>query len=135
MIRSLVTIFIGQLTIMLLNSIVRMAVGLYLEIDFSLSGITFLPGFAWEVLIVALSVVYGFIAGTVVCLISSGTGRVEILGLTLIIACVGIFDYYYFGVSEPIWYFLINTGLLISGLFLSYRFLKTNDDILEQKVN
>lgn len=112
-----------------------MAVGLYLDIDFSLSGITFLPGFAWEVLIVALSVVYGFVAGIVVCLLSKGNCRVEILGLILIIAGVGLFDYYYLGSSESLWYFLLNSGLLITGLFLSYRYMKTNDKILEQKIN
>lgn len=112
-----------------------MAVGLYLGIEFSLSGITFLPGFLWEVLIVALSVVYGFIAGILVCLISTDNNRLEILGLTLIITGVGLFDYYYLGASEPLWYFLINTGLLIAGLFLSYRYMKTNDNILEQKIS
>lgn len=135
MIRSISAIFIGQLTILLLNGIVRMAVGLYLGIEFSLSGITYLPGFPWEVLIVALSVVYGFIAGILVCLISTDNNRLEILGLTLIITGVGLFDYYYLGASEPLWYFLINTGLLIAGLFLSYRYMKTNDNILEQKIS
>ena len=134
MIRTLAAIFIGQITIVLLNGIIRMAVGAYLGIEFSLSGITYLPGFAWEVFIVALSLVYGVIAGVVVCLISRNKGRVEILGLTLIIAGVGLFDFYYLGASEPLWYFLINTGLLISGLFLGYRIISSNKNILEQKI-
>lgn len=135
MIRSLSAILFGQLIIMLLNSIVRMAIGIFLNINFSLSGITYLPGFVWELLIVALSIVYGFIAGFVVCLIATGNGRVEILGLTLINAGVGMFDYYYIGATEPLWYFLMNTGLLIVGLFLGYRLKKANNNILKQKIN
>ena len=135
MIRTLVAIFMGQMAIVLLNGIVRMAVGIYLDIEFSLTGISYLPGFLWEVLIVGFSLIYGFVGGIIVSLISSGDGRVEILGLTLIIASVSLFDYYYLGSSEPLWYFLINTALLIAGLFLSYRFMTTNENILEHKID
>ncbi len=135
MVRTLIAIFMGQITIVLLNGIVRMAVGVYLNIEFSLTGISHLPGFLWEVLIVGFSLIYGFIGGIVVSLISNGDGKVEILGLTLIIASVSLFDYYYLGSSEPLWYFLINSALLIAGLFLSYRFMKTNKNILERKID
>ncbi len=135
MIRALVAILMGQITIVLLNGIIRMAIGVYLDIEFSLSGISYLPGFIWEVIIVGLSLLYGFIAGIIVCLLSGGNGRAEILGLTLIIAGVGLFDFYYIGASEPLWYFLINSGLLIAGLFLGYRVMMANENILEHKIN
>ncbi|MGK7370296.1 MAG: hypothetical protein ACNS64_08770 [Candidatus Halalkalibacterium sp. M3_1C_030] len=134
MIRTLLAIIAGQITIALLNGIVRMAIGTYLDIEFSLSGVTFLPGFTWEVVVVAMSLIYGFVAAIIVCLIAKENSKIEILGLTLIVTAVGLFDYYYIGASEPLWYFLINTGLIISGLFLGYRFMLANEHILKQKI-
>lgn len=130
MIRTLSAIIAGQITIALLNGIVRMAIGIYLDIEFSLSGISFLPSFTWELIIVAMNIVYGCIAAIIVYLIAKGDSKIEILGLSLIVACIGLFDFYYFGASEPLWYFLANTGLIIAGLFLGYRLMLTNEPIL-----
>lgn len=97
MIRTLSAIIAGQITIALLNGIVRMAIGIYLDIEFSLSGISFLPSFTWELIIVAMNIVYGCIAAIIVYLIAKGDSKIEILGLSLIVACIGLFDFYYFG--------------------------------------
>lgn len=120
MLRTFAAIIAGQLTIAILNGIFRLATGFYLDAGMSLTGVSHLPSLGWKAIIVSLSFIYGVIAGLVICRIAKSDYKIEILCLALIIAATGLFDFYYLGMEEPTWYFLVNTGLIIAGLFFGY---------------
>lgn len=117
MLRTFAAIIAGQLTIAILNGVFRLTIGFYLNSGMSLTGVSHLPSLNWQAAIISLSFIYGIIAGLVTCRVAKGDCKIEILCLALIITATGLFDYYYLGMEEPTWYFLVNTGLIIAGLF------------------
>lgn len=131
MIRSLAAIITGQLSIMLLSGLSRLAIGTYLETDLSLSGISYVPSFTLGIILTALSLIFGILGGLITCIIAEGNYKIEILSLSLLVLTVGLFDFTFISQAEPLWYFLANTGLTIAGIFLGYRITKQNNEILK----
>lgn len=130
MLRTFAAIIAGQLTIAILNGIFRLGIGFYLDAEMGLTGVSQLPSLSSKAVIVSLSFVNGVVAGLVTCRVAKSDYKIEILCLALIIAATGLFDYYYLGREEPTWYFLINTGLIITGLFSGYGLrLKRNKNM------
>ena len=120
MLRTVIAIGAGYLSITALNSFVHLIVSIYFKTDLTLTGIAFLPSTTWIIGVTMLQFVFGLFGGLLATTIAKNSSKV-ILGFILIMAAVGLINYYMTMETEPLWYLITAPILTISGIYTGYK--------------
>ena len=120
MIRSTLAIGAGYISIIALDSFVRIIIGAYHSGQIILSGISSLPSTEWGYLLVALQLLWGLFAGLLVSSIAQNKHYIETLGLILLLVGSGFMDYSMLQQSEPLWFLIAVPLLRVIGVFVGY---------------
>lgn len=127
MIRSVLAVAAGYISIVVLNGFLRIIASVYSNTDLSLAGISNLPSEGWQYGVTGLLLVFGIIGGLLTTTLSKTSGKLEILSLLLLVVGVGFIDYQALENSEPMWYLVTSPLLKIGGVYLGYRIKKLQD--------
>ena len=121
MIRSTLAIGAGYISIIALDSFVRIIISAYNSEQIILSGISSLPSSEWGYLLVALQFLWGLFAGLLVSSIIQNKNHIETLGLILLVIGSGFIDYSMLQQSEPLWFLIAVPLLRAIGVFVGYH--------------
>lgn len=120
MIRSTLAIGAGYISILALDSFVRIIIGAYHNGQIALGGISSLPSDEWGYLLVGLQFFWGLLAGLLVSSIARKQSHIETLSLILLLVGSGFIDYSMLQQSEPLWFFISTSLLRIVGILAGY---------------
>lgn len=127
MIRSVLAVAAGYISIAVLYSFSRLIAAVYSNSELSLIGIAALPSEGWQFGITGLLLLFGVIGGLLTTTLSKTSGHLEILILVLLIMGTGFIDYLALANSEPMWYLIASPLLKTGGIFLGYRIKRATD--------
>lgn len=125
MIRSLLAVAAGYLTIMVFNSFVRIIFAVYNKSAISFSGVSELPSLPGY-LIVAAGFLFGLIGGLMTNTIARKNAAIATLSLVILVIAAGFIAYDLMAENEPLWYFISSPLLKISGILTAY-YIKTRE--------
>lgn len=121
MIRSLLAIIAGHLSITFLNGLTRLIIALYFRTDIQLSGVSHFPSPFWQYAFIALNVAFGIFGGLITSSIVQKKYGMEILVLICLIITTGFFEYEFLNMAEPIWYLVLSPLAKAMGVWGGYR--------------
>lgn len=127
MIRSVLAVAAGYISITVLNSFIHLIAAVYTNSELSLTGIAALPSEGWQLGITGLLLLFGLIGGLLTTTLSKTSGQLEILILIFLIMSTGFIDYLALANSEPMWYLIASPLLKTGGIFLGYRIKRVTD--------
>lgn len=134
MLRSLLAIITGYLSIAFLNSLTRLIVALYFRTDIQLSGVSHLPSPFWQYVLIVLYMAFGLFGGLITCSIVQRKYGIEILVLICLILTAGFFEYEFLNTEEPLWYLVCSPLAKITGVWGGYRIKLSQDQKLSTPV-
>lgn len=121
MIRSVLAVAAGFISISVLNSFIHLIAAVYTNSELSLTGIAALPSESWQYGITGLLLLFGLIGGFLTTTLSKTSGHLEILILVLLIIGTGFIDYLALANSEPMWYLIASPLLKTGGILLGFE--------------
>ncbi|NGP88005.1 hypothetical protein [Fodinibius halophilus] len=121
MIRSMLAIAVGYITITATNSFVHLIISFYFKTEFALTGITTLPSEIWVAGVTLLQLGFGMFAGLLSSTLAQSDKHLATLGLILLLVIAGILDYTILQQREPTWYLITSTILRVLGVFIGYK--------------
>lgn len=127
MIRSMLAVVAGYISIAFLNAFSHAVTSLYFRHSLSLTGIANLPSPAWGYGFTLLQFVFGLFAGLLTCSIAKTKEHIDILALIMLIVASGFIDYSMLNNREPLWYLITSPSLKVTGIFIGY-ILKQKQD-------
>ena len=127
MLKSLIAIIVGQLSITMLQAFTRAVIGVYFRTEITMTGVSHLPSSVWMYFITALNLIFGLFGGLITSSIARGKGKMEVLILVILIFIWGLFSFQMTVNTEPTWYKISAPLLTISGILAGY-YLKLNMD-------
>lgn len=131
MIRSMMAIVAGYLSISFLNDFSHAVTSLYFRHELSLTGIANLPAPAWGYGFAFLQLILGLFAGLLTSTIVKTKGSLEILALILLIVAAGCIDYSVLSNREPLWYLITSPALKVLGIYLGFILKQKQDASLK----
>ncbi|MDZ7715022.1 MAG: hypothetical protein U5J95_02300 [Balneolaceae bacterium] len=127
MIKSLIAVIVGQLSITLLQTFSRVVVGAYFRTELTITGISHLPSLTWMYFLTALNFIFGMFGGLITSSLARNKGRLEVLILALLIFIWGLFSFQMTLNTEPVWYRILAPLLTIFGVMTGYLLKKNMD--------
>lgn len=124
MVRQMMAVAAGYISIAALNSLIHIITSVYFKAELSLTGISHLPSIPWVVGVTALQFVFGLFGGLLATTIAQSKQYIVILGFILLMAIIGLINYTTLSGQEPLWYLITSPALTIAGIFTGYRLIK-----------
>lgn len=134
MLRSLLAISAGYITILFFNSFVRFVISVYSKGNFALTGITDLPSPVLMYVIVGAGFLFGLIGGMITCSIINKNAIIEILCLIILIVSSGLISYQLMGNTEPLWYLISAPLLKAAGILTAFYLTSSNANHLDNRL-
>jgi len=131
MIRSMLAVAAGYISISFLNGFSHAVTSLYFRHSLSLTGVASLPSPAWGYGFTVLQFIFGLFAGLLTASITKTKGHIEILALILLIIAAGFIDYSVLSNREPLWYLITAPTLKVAGIFIGYILKQKQDASLK----
>lgn len=121
MIRSVLSVAAGYVSIAALDIFVRAITAFYTNTEIVLTGFADLPSPGWQYSVLGMLLIFGIVGGLLTSALSVESGKLEVLVLILLLVIAGFIDHRALAESEPLWYLIATPILKIAGVFLGYR--------------
>lgn len=120
MIRALLALVAGYISIIALNSFFHLIVSVYFNTELLLSGISQLPSSLWIIGFTLVQFLWGLFAGFFTTTLARENSSIAILGLLLIIVATSFINYSVLSGREPLWYLITAPVLKMAGIYLGF---------------
>ena len=135
MVRQMMAVAAGYISIAALNSLVHIITSVYFKAGVSLTGISHLPSTPWVIGVTVLQFVFGLFGGLLATTIARSKQYIVILGFILLMAIIGLINYTTLSEQEPLWYLITSPALTIAGVFTGYRLIKLQNKNIAAREN
>lgn len=130
MIRSMMAIAAGYISMLALNSFVHLIVSIYFRMDITLTGIAMLPSPNWVFGFTALQLIFGLFGGLLAATLAPGRANLVLAVFILLMVAIALIDYTMLSDREPLWYLITAPALEIAGITTGfYLHSKQNNSV------